>query len=92
MRVWLVEPDGSYIDETEMDKVPGVGETVAIDAGYKAGYRVLDVKQDEHAKQMGAQVLVVEPVASRRGPQGELSVRWRSARVGQPGSRVRHRG
>jgi hypothetical protein len=37
MRVWLVEPDGSYIDETEMDKVPAVGETVSIDTGYKAG-------------------------------------------------------
>jgi len=58
MLVWLVEEDGSYIDETNVDKKPSVGET--IDVG--SAYEILEMPApDENATKLGAQVLVVKP-------------------------------
>ena len=57
MLVRLVEEDGSYIDETNVDKKPSVGET--IDVG--SAYTILEMPApDGIAIKLGAQVLAVE--------------------------------
>ncbi|MDA0799144.1 MAG: hypothetical protein O2884_10805 [Chloroflexi bacterium] len=57
MLVWLVADDGTYIDETNVDAAPKVGESITTDKTYKV---VEMPEQDENAKKLNAQVLVVE--------------------------------
>ncbi len=56
MLVWLVADDGTYIDETNVDAAPKVGESITTDKTYK----VVAMPEDENAKKLNAQVLVVE--------------------------------
>ena len=57
MLVWLVAEDGTFIDETNVDAAPKVGETITTDRTYQ----VLELaEQDETAKKLNSQVLVVK--------------------------------
>lgn len=58
MLVWMVAEDGTFVDETNMDAVPKVGEQVTTDRAYQV---VETPAQDENAKKLNAQVLVVKP-------------------------------
>ena len=58
MLVWLTREDGTYVDETDVEKVPAVGEEIVVGSRW----RIVDKPpQNEQAKRMGAQVLVVKP-------------------------------
>ncbi len=58
MLVWLTGEDGTYIDETDVEKVPAVGEEIVVGSRW----RIVEAPpQDENAKRMGAHVLVVQP-------------------------------
>ena len=58
MLVWLTAVDGTYIDETDVEKVPAVDEEIVVGSRW----RIVDAPpQTEHAKRMGAYVLVVRP-------------------------------
>ncbi len=58
MLVWLTREDGTYVDETDLEKVPAVGEEIVVGSRW----RIVDTPpQNEQAKRMGAQVLVVQP-------------------------------
>lgn len=56
MLVWLVADDGTYIDETNVDAAPKVGESVTTDKTYQ----VIEVREDENAQKLNASVLVVK--------------------------------
>ena len=57
MLVWLVAEDGTFIDETNVDAAPKAGETIVTDRTYQ----VLELaEQDENAKKLNSQVLVVK--------------------------------
>jgi hypothetical protein len=57
MLVWIVAEDGTFIDETNIDAVPEVGEELTTDRKYT----VVEVQeQDENTKKLNAQVLVVK--------------------------------
>jgi hypothetical protein len=57
MLVWLVAEDGTYVDETNVDAAPKTGDTITTDRAYQ----ILDMPdQDENAKKLDAQVLVVK--------------------------------
>jgi hypothetical protein len=56
MLVWLVAEDGTYIDETNVDAAPKVGESITTDKTYQ----VIETQEDENAKKLNAQVLVVK--------------------------------
>ena len=57
MLVWLVAGDGTYIDETNVDAAPKVGENITIDRIYEV---VETPEQDDNARKLNAQVLVVK--------------------------------
>ncbi|MCH7482733.1 MAG: hypothetical protein IIC31_07890 [Chloroflexi bacterium] len=58
MLVWLTREDGTFVDETNVEKVPAVGEEIVVGSRW----RVVDTPpQDENAKRTGAHVLVVRP-------------------------------
>jgi hypothetical protein len=57
MLVWLVADDGTYIDETNVDAAPKVGESIKTDRVYQV---VSTPEPDENAKKLNAQVLVVK--------------------------------
>ena len=59
MLVWLVaQQDGTFIDETNVDNIPAVGERITTDKAYE----VLELPpQDDNARKSNAQVLVVKP-------------------------------
>ena len=58
MLVMLVAEDGTYVDQTEMDKVPAVGEKIVVGGTYQ----VLDLPPaDDNSKRLGATVLIVKP-------------------------------
>ncbi len=58
MLVWLTREDGTFVDETDVEKVPAVGEEIVVGSRW----RIIDTPaQNEQAKRMGAQVLVVKP-------------------------------
>ena len=58
MLVWLVAEEGTFIDETNVDKVPAVGEEIVVGRTY----RVVDLPPaDDNATRLGATVLVVKP-------------------------------
>ncbi len=58
MLIWLTREDGTFVDETDIEKVPAVGEEIVVGSRW----RIVDKPpQDEQAKRMGAQVLVVQP-------------------------------
>ncbi|MEE8519178.1 MAG: hypothetical protein V3S98_08645 [Dehalococcoidia bacterium] len=57
MLVWLVAEDGTFIDETQMDKAPRVGEKLTLGGDWQ----VVEIPApDETAAKLGAQVLVVK--------------------------------
>ena len=57
MLIWLTREDGTFVDETDLEKVPAVGEEIVVGSRW----RILDTPpQNEQAKRMGAQVLVVQ--------------------------------
>ena len=56
MLVWLIAGDGTFIDETSIDALPKVGESITTDKTYKI---VEAPAQDDNAKKSNAQVLVV---------------------------------
>ena len=57
MLIWIVAEDGTFIDETNLEAVPKVGEQLTTDRTYQ----VIEAKeQDESAKKLNAQVLVVK--------------------------------
>jgi hypothetical protein len=57
MLVWLVADDGTFIDETNVNAAPKVGENITTDRTYQ----VLSTPEpDENAKKLNAQVLVVK--------------------------------
>jgi hypothetical protein len=57
MLVWLVAEDGTFIDETQVDKVPSVGEKITLGGEWQ----VLETPTpDESAAKLNAQVLVVK--------------------------------
>jgi hypothetical protein len=56
MLVWLVAEDGTYIDETNVDAAPKAGESITLDKTYQ----VIETQEDENAKKLNAQVLVVK--------------------------------
>ena len=59
MRIWLTAEDGTYIDETDVEKLPAVGEEIVVGSRW----RIVDTPpQDDAAKRIGARVLVVQPV------------------------------
>ncbi len=65
MLVWLTAQDGTYIDETDVEKVPAVGEEIVVGSRW----RIVDAPaQDENAKRMGAHVLVVQPAEQGHRP------------------------
>ena len=58
MLVWLTREDGTFVDETDVEKVPAVGEEIVVGSRW----RIVDTPaQNEQAKRMGAQVLVAKP-------------------------------
>ena len=55
--VWLIAEDGTFIDETQIDKIPGVGDKMSLGGEWN----VVDTPApDENAVKLGAQVLVVK--------------------------------
>ena len=58
MLIWLTREDGTFVDETDVEKLPAVGEEIVVGSRWL----VVDTPaQNEQAKRMGAQVLVVKP-------------------------------
>ena len=55
--VWLVAEDGTFIDETQLDKVPGVGDKLSLGGNWSV---VETPDPDETAAKLGAHVLVVK--------------------------------
>ncbi|MCH7656277.1 MAG: hypothetical protein IIC95_09910 [Chloroflexi bacterium] len=58
MRVWLTGEDGTYIDETDVEKMPSAGDEIVVGSRWRV---VETPPQDENAKRTGAHVLVVRP-------------------------------
>ncbi len=57
MLVWIVAEDGTFIDETNVEAVPKVGEELTTDRKYQ----VVEAREpDENSKKFNAQVLVVK--------------------------------
>ena len=56
MLLWLVAQDGTYVDETNVDSKPKVGDTITTDRAYKV---VETPDPDDNAKKFNAQVAVV---------------------------------
>jgi hypothetical protein len=59
MLVWLVAEEGTFVDETDVPSVPQVGETITVGRTYQV---IETPEQDENAKKLNAQVLVVKEV------------------------------